>query len=62
MSYKVHRLEINMEEDAANLETFLSTKLARSWIEFAIPRLGRTQRTSSGMYSKCTGSSDSPRR
>ena len=24
MGYKVHRLEINMEEDAANLETFLN--------------------------------------
>jgi hypothetical protein len=24
MSYKVHRLEINMEKDAANLETFLN--------------------------------------
>jgi len=24
MSYKVHHLEINMEKDAANLETFLN--------------------------------------
>jgi hypothetical protein len=24
MSYKVHRLEVNMEGDAANLETFLN--------------------------------------
>ena len=24
MGYKVHRLEINMEKDAANLETFLN--------------------------------------
>ena len=24
MSYKVHRLEFNMEKDAANLETFLN--------------------------------------
>jgi hypothetical protein len=24
MSYKVHRLEINMEDDPANLETFLN--------------------------------------
>ena len=24
MSYKVHRLEVNMEKDAANLETFLN--------------------------------------
>ncbi len=24
MSYKVHRLEINMEADASNLETFLN--------------------------------------
>ena len=24
MSYKVHRLEVNMEKDASNLETFLN--------------------------------------